>query len=96
MSADDGDLDLALAGPDRLDEDEVEADRVEDRAGRPGRRGEAAGVAPRGHRPDEHVAVAGVRLHPDPVAEDRAAGDRARRIDGHDGDRPAGPRGPRR
>ena len=86
-----GDLDLALAGPDRLDEDEVEADRVEDRAGRPGRRGQPAGVAAGGHRPDEHVAVAGVGLHPDPVAEDRPAGDRARRVDRDDRDRPAGP-----
>ena len=32
----------------------------------------------------------GVGLHPDPVAEERAAGDRDRRVDGDDGDRPAG------
>ena len=77
-------------GPDGLDEDEVEAGRVEHgRGGRRGRR-EAAGVSARRHRADEHVVVARVRLHPDPVAEQRAAGDRARRIDRDDRDGPAG------
>ena len=41
------DLDLALAGPDRLDEHQVEAGGVEDGRRRAARRGEAAGVAPR-------------------------------------------------
>ena len=56
-------------GPDGLDEDEVEADRVEDRRRGAGRRGEAAGVAARGHRADEDV----------PVARRRPASGRGRR-----------------
>jgi hypothetical protein len=46
-------------------------------------------VAARRHAADEHARVAGVRLHADAVAEDRAAAERARGIDGHDADRPA-------
>ncbi len=86
-----GDLHLGLAGPDGLDEDEVEAHGVEDGACRAGRRREPAGMPARGHRPDEHVAVARIRLHPHPVAEDGAAGDRARRVDGDHRDGPARP-----
>ena len=58
------------------------ADGVEhpDRLGR-GQR-EAAEVAPRRHRADEHAGVDGVVLHADPVAEDGAAGERRRRVDG--------------
>ena len=41
------DLDLALAGPDRLDEDEVEAGGVHHRGRGRGRRGKPAGVAAR-------------------------------------------------
>ena len=78
------DLDLALAGPDRLDQDQVETGGVQHRRGRRGRRGQPSGVAARCHRADEHAVIAGVRLHPDPVAEQRAAGDRARRIDRDD------------
>ena len=84
------DLDLALAGPDGLDEDQVEPGRVEHGGCRGRRRGEPAGVPARGHRADEHVAVGRVGLHPDPVAEQRAAGDRRRRIDGHDRHGPTG------
>ena len=45
----------------------------------------------RRHRSDEDVAIGGIGLHPDAIAEQRAAGDRARWIDGDDRDRPAGP-----
>ncbi len=41
----------------------------------------------RRHAADEHVAVGRVRLHPQPIAENRAAGERAGRIDGDDADR---------
>ena len=54
------------------------------------RRREAARVAARRHRADEHAVVARVRLHPDPVAEQRAAGDRRRRVDRHHRDRAPG------
>ena len=83
-------LDLALAGPDGLDEHEVEARGVQHgRSGR-GRGGEAARMAARRHRADEHVAVARVGLHPNAVAEERAPGDRRGRVHGHDRDRPTG------
>ena len=85
-----GDLDLALPGPDGLDEDEVEAGRIEHRSGGRRGRGQTAGVSARRHRADEHVAVAGIGLHPNPVTEKRTAGDRARRIDRDDRHRPAG------
>ena len=90
------DLDLALARADRLDEDEVEPARVEHRRGGPARRREPAGMAARGHRADEDVGVPGVGLHPDPVAEQRAAGDRARGIDRDHRHGPAGRRAARR
>ena len=82
-------------GPDGLDEDQVEAGGVEHGRGRGRRRGQPAGVAARRHRADEHAVVAGVCLHPDAVAEQRAAGDRARRVDGDHRHGPAGARGPR-
>ena len=56
------DLDLALAGADRLDEDEVEAGGVEDGCRGRRRRREPAGMAARRHRADEDVAV--VRRRP--------------------------------
>ena len=71
-----GDLDLALAGPDRLDEHEIEPGGIEHRGGGRRRRGEAAGVTARRHRADEDVRIAGVGLHPHAVAEQRATGDR--------------------
>ena len=43
--------------------------------------GETSEVATRRHRTDEHARVGGVVLHPHPVAEDRAAGERRRRVD---------------
>ena len=81
-----GDLDLHLADADGLDQDPPPADRVEqaDRLGR-GQR-QAAEVATGGHRADEHAGVGGVVLHADPVAEDGAAGERRRRVDGQHGD----------
>ena len=46
-----------------------------------GRPGQAAEVPAAGHRPDEHAVVGGVVLHPHPVAEQRAAGERRGRVD---------------
>src|SRR5436190_180217 len=40
----------------------------------------------RGHTPDEHAGVPRMRLHADPIAEDRAAGERARGIHCDDAD----------
>ncbi len=49
-----------------------------------GRLREAAQVAARRHAADEHAGVGGVRLHADAIAQDCAAGKRARRIDRDD------------
>ncbi len=70
--------------------------RVHDGRGGGRCRGQPTGVAARSHRSDEDVAVARVRLHPDAIAEQRAAGDRAGRVDRHHGDRAAHVRGRRR
>ena len=48
-----------------------------------------AEVAAGGHRPDEHAVVGGVVAHADPVAEDGAAREGRRRVDGQHGDRVA-------
>ena len=76
------DLDLALAGPDRLDQDRG---RTRTRRARPPRRVEVEASPPACPRDAiermNTSAIAGVGLHPDPVAEQRAAGDRARRVD---------------
>ena len=58
---------------DGLDEDDVLAGRVEHERDLAGRAREAAEVAARRHAADEHAGVAGVRLHADAIAEDRAA-----------------------
>ena len=62
------------------------ADGVEqaDRLG--GRERQPAEVAAGGHRADEHAAVGGVVLHAHPVAEDRPARERRRRVDREHGD----------
>ena len=83
------DFHLALAGPDGLDEQQVEAASIQHGRRRGRRRGESPGMTARRHRADENVGVGRVRLHPDPVAQERAAGDRARWVDGDDRHRPA-------
>ena len=45
------------------------------------RRGQPAEVPAAGHRADVDAGVGGVVLHPDPVAEQRPAGERAGRVD---------------
>ena len=86
------DLDLVLADADRLDQDHVLARGREHRDDVIGGRGEAAQVPARGHRADEDAGVGGVRLHPDPVAEDRAAAEGRARVHGDDADAlPFGP-----
>ena len=81
-----GDLDLGLADADRLDQHHVAAGGVQhpDRLRRGP--GQAAEVAAGGHRADVDAGVGGVVLHPDPVAEQRAAGERRRRVDGQHAD----------
>ena len=70
------DLDLVLADADRLDQDHVLARGGEHVSTCPVGGREAAQVAARRHRADEHAGIGRVRLHADAVAEDRAAGER--------------------
>ena len=80
------DFHFVLPDADRLDEHDVEAGRVEDVDDVVGRLRQAAEETARGHRADEDAAV-GVELgHADAVAEDRAAGEGRRRVDGDDAD----------
>ena len=79
-------LDLDLADADGLEQHPRVAGGVEGphRLGR--RQRQPAEVATRRHRADEHAVVEHVVLHADPVAEDGAAGERRRRVDGEHGD----------
>ena len=80
------DVDLVLPDADGLDDDDVEAHGVEHGDHVAGRARQAAEVAARGERADEDAVVGGVALHADAIAEDGAAGERRRRIDGDDAD----------
>ena len=82
------DVDLVLADADGLDDDDVLAGGVEHERDFAGRAREPAQMAARRHAADEHAGIARVRLHPHAIAEDRAAGERARRIDRDDADGP--------
>ena len=64
-----GRLDLGLADPDGLDQDDVAAGGVQHPHRLRGRPGQAAQVALGGHRADVDALVEGVALHPHPVAE---------------------------
>ena len=84
-----GDARLRLAGADGLDDDAVEAGGVEAVDRRAGRARQPAELAAGGEGTNEGVRMGAVLAHPDPVAEDRAAADRARRVEGEHADRKA-------
>jgi hypothetical protein len=76
---------LGLSGADGLDDDASKpAASKQSTAARRAR--EAAELAARRERADEGVRMRAVFAHADAVAEHRAAGDRARRIDRDHGD----------
>ena len=75
-----GDVELRLPHADRFDEDAIETERLEDVGHLFRRRGEAAEGAAGRHRADEHAGIEAHRLHADAVAEQRATGERARRV----------------
>ena len=81
------DLHLLLPGPHGLHQDEVLPHDIHDVDGVADGLGEAAQGAARGEAADEHAGIFGMALHPDPVAQDRAAGEGGGRIDGEDADR---------
>ena len=76
-----GHLHLGLADAHGLDDDHVAPGGVQhpQRLGRGP--GETAQVSAGGHRPDVDPGVGGVLLHPYPVTEQSAAGERRRRVD---------------
>ena len=76
-----GDLDAVLAGAHGFDQNDVEANRVEEMDDiRRGQR-QSAHPAPRRHAANEDAFVAVALRHPNAVAQDSAAADRAARID---------------
>ena len=84
------DVDFVLADAHRLDDDHRLAGGVEHQRRIGGGARQAAEMAAGGHAADEDVRVGGVRLHAQAIAEDRAAGERAGRIDGDHADGLAG------
>ena len=84
------DVHFVLTDADGLDDDDVLAGRVEHERRVAGRAREAAQMSARRHAADEHALVGRVRLHAQAIAEHRAAGERARRIDGDHADARAG------
>ncbi len=83
------DLDFVLANAHGLDEDDVLPRGVEGKRNVARGARQSAKVAARRHAADEDAGIAGMRLHPHAIAKDRAAGERARRVDGDDADRTA-------
>ena len=84
------DLDLHLADADGLDDHDPDARRAEQPDGVGHGQRQTAQVAPRRHGADEDGRVERVLAHADAVAEDGAAAERRRRVDGQHR-RPAGP-----
>ena len=79
-------VELGLADADRLDEDPVHAEGVEDVGRMGGGRRKAAVAVARGERADEEARLAEDVLHPDAVAEEGPAREGARGIDGQNPD----------
>ena len=77
---------LRLARADGLDDHPVEAGGIEAVDRRPRRARQPAELAAGGEGADEGIRMGAMLAHPDPVAEDGAAADRARRIEGDDRD----------
>ena len=81
-----GDLDLALPDAHGLDQDHVAAGGLEHAQRLRRRPREPAEVATRGHRADVDLLVERVVLHPHPVTEQGAAGERRGRVHGEHAD----------
>ncbi len=79
------DVDLALPDPDGLDDHHPEAGGIEDVACGLGGFAESAEGASGRQAAHEHVVVLGPAVHPDAIAQQRAARKRARGVHGHDG-----------
>ncbi len=79
------DVELGLPHAHGLDQDPVEPRGVEQIAHLPGGGGEPAERPPASHGADVDTLIEGDGFHPDAVAEERAAGERAGGVHGHDG-----------
>ncbi len=84
---DPGHLDLALPGTDRLHEDYVLAERVQEQDGLERRLRKAAQVPSRAHGADVHARIREVVREPDAIAEKRAAREGTGGVDRDDADR---------
>ncbi len=83
------DVGLHLSHPDGFHNDEIPSGGTQDGDGIVGGTGQAAKVTACGHGTDVETVSAGDVAHAHPVAQDGAARERARWVDGQDGDRPA-------
>jgi hypothetical protein len=81
-----GHIDFVLAGPDGFHDDDIVSHGLHHAHRIDGRTGETAQVAPGRHRADINASVAAVSLHAQPVPEEGAAREGARRIHGDDAD----------
>src|SRR4051812_31521256 len=79
-------VDLLLPHPDGLDEHDVHSEGIQHVHDPRGRASETAYVTAARHRADEDAVVEKALAYANTVAEDRAAAERARGIDGDDGD----------
>ena len=77
-------LDLILTHTYGFDDDRVAACRVQDSDYIGSRRRQTSQITSRGHATNVDVGIDAQSLHPDPVTENRAPGERAARIDSHD------------
>ena len=77
------DVDLVLADPHGLDDDHIHPHGVENVDHIAGRAGHPPQMAAGRQAPDKYPIILGMAVHPDPVPQDRPAGKRAARIDGH-------------
>ena len=78
-----GHVDFLLPHTDRLDQHDIKG-RQHRQAHRPDLGAQAAKLAATGQRADEHLTVGATGVHAQPVTEQRAATDRAGRIDRQD------------
>ena len=79
-----------LSGPDGLDDDHIATGGVHQIHDEVDASSETAEMTARGDRADEDAGVFRMPLHADAVAKHGPAGNRARRIDGGDGDGASG------
>ena len=78
------DFDFALPDSYGLDDDHIFSRRVQKQSGIPSRLRETSEESARRHRTNEHARVRGVSLHANAIAQNRAAGKWARRINRND------------